>query len=287
MADGTAGLVASLQEEILAVYEDGLRLTGLAAAAGTGSADEVCADARDMLIASSSWRSLPTTLRRVLAERDAAEQGRISQAVADERRRIARELHDRMGYCLSMTQRQLELYDIRRSTDPAAAEGHWSGAWEALRDSMRHLRAVTCTLHSRPALHSLDAALRAYLQSADTADVTVTVHVNGDESWVPPRVVDESFLVLREAARNALAHATPRSLRISVDITPYELCGTVLDNGRGFDTTGPVRGSCGLASMTERADALGGRLLCTSLIEVGTRVRLTVPLTGHGVENIA
>jgi signal transduction histidine kinase len=216
-----------------------------------------------------------------------AEQDRIQQAVAGERRRIARELHDRLGYCLSLTQRQMELYDIRRAGDPPAAEGHWEDAQQTLRDAMRHLRAVTSALYERQPPHGLDTALRDFLRDAGTGGVPVAVHVHGDESWVPPHVLDESFLVLREAVRNALAHARPRSLRVGVDITPYELCGTVLDNGRGFDTTRQPRGSCGLVAMAERAETLGGKLLCTSLIGVGTRIRLTVPLVGRGLGHAA
>ncbi|MFI0897974.1 sensor histidine kinase [Streptomyces sp. NPDC020983] len=285
MAEGTAEVVASLQEEILAVYEEGLRLAG--AAAGPGGTDGALADARALLTAAPSWRGLETTLRRTLDEQGAAERGRIPQAAADERRRIARELHDRLGYCLSLTQRQLELYDIRRVADPVAAEGSWETAQRALQDSMRHLRAVTCSLYERQPPQGLEAALRDFLRDAGTGGVPVTLHVHGDESWAPPRVLDESFLVLREAVRNALAHARSSSLRVSVDITPYELCGTVLDNGRGFDTTRQSRGSCGLASMAERTETLGGHLLCTSLIGVGTRIRLTVPLIGRGLGHVA
>ncbi len=355
VADETAGLISSLRKEILAAYEDRVRLTGAQTANNPDAMDRALADAHGILteltralgagpaetgrtdgagggehtriaaaradpyeitesmsllfdavlsvvtpyipaepMAPHTWQALVTTLQRILAVRMRASFAEhtgvapsgVPRALAEERRRIARELHDRMGYCLSMTQRQLELYDIRRASDPPVAEGHWEEAWEALQESMRHLRVVTSTLHDQQPPRSLDAALRAYLGAADTGDSLVGIQVSGDETWAPPRVLDECFLVLREAARNALAHARPRSLRITVAITPHELRGTVLDNGRGFDTTGTAREGFGLISMAERTELLGGQLALASVIDVGTVVRFAVPLRGRSVENI-
>lgn len=242
-----------------------------------------------------AWQTLVTTLQHILAvrtrvspeEHTGVAPSGVPTALAEERRRIARDLHDRVGYGLSMTQRQLELHDMLRASDPPLAERHLEVAYKSVQDSMRHLRAVTSALHEHRPPPGLDAALRAYLRTADTGDSLVTLQIDGDEAGVPPEVLDECFVVLREAARNALSHARPRSLRITVDITPYELCGTVMDDGCGFDTTTSARGGLGLTSMTERTELLGGRLVCTSLIDVGTVIRLSVPLSGPSVEHVA
>lgn len=205
--------------------------------------------------------------------------------LAAERQRIARELHDRMGYCLSMALRQLELYELHRGDETGVAEGYFRGAGDALRESMRCLRDVTTQLHPPARVGGLGEALRAYLESRGSGGTRVRVEVRGDEAWAPARVLDESFLVLREAACNALSHARPRTLSVDVTLTPDALRGTVTDDGRGFAAGAPgCGGGLGLAVMVERAELLGGRLTCASAPDEGTRVSLTVPLGGCAVE---
>lgn len=238
-------------------------------------------------LATALQRTIATRVRASLAQHTGLLLNSVPRAQVEERRQIAKDLHDRMGHCLSTVQKQLELYDLHQVGDPPVAEGHWQGAWESLQESMRYLRAVTSRLHMQQPPRSLEAALRAYLEVAETGGAQVTVQVNGDETWASPKVLDECFLVLREAARNALSHARPRLLRIDVDITPYELRGTVVDNGCGFDPSTPVGGGLGLISMVTRAELLGGRLTFTSLVGEGTRIGFSVPLSGRPVEHIA
>jgi signal transduction histidine kinase len=112
------------------------------------------------------------------------------------------------------------------------------------------------------------------------ADADVRLHVSGDEAWAPPAVLDEVFLILREALRNALTHAAPQLVLIGVEICARELTAWVMDDGRGFSppaATQTASGS-GLASMRERAALVGGRLVVSSMPGHGTRVELHVPI---------
>ena len=64
-------------------------------------------------------------------------------------------------------------------------------------------------LHPQGPVRSLEKALLGFLEAIEDDGVSVGLDVNGDESWAEPRVLDESFLIIREATRNALTHGAP------------------------------------------------------------------------------
>jgi signal transduction histidine kinase len=159
-------------------------------------------------------------------------------------------------------------------------------AKEAIAEGMRRLRAVTSDLR-QDSVRNLEKALIEYIDSAAgdaTVPADVRLRVSGDETWASPAVIGEAFLILREAIRNALRHASPRLVLIGVALAPHELHAWVEDDGRGFvpaNRAGPVPAGNGLISMRERAALLGGRLTIVSVPGRGTHVGLLVPLPGH------
>jgi signal transduction histidine kinase len=206
---------------------------------------------------------------------------RVHQAHIDERRRIARELHDRLGEGLSVALRQLELHEIASMAEPDTLALRPTIAKEALAEAMRRLRLVTSDLRQDP-VTNLEKALLRYLDSV-AADADVRLRISGDETWVPPSVLDETFLIIREAARNALTHADPQLVLIGVDLAPHELRAWVEDDGCGLVSkpgADPADDGTGIASMRERADLIGGRLTISSEPGQGTHVELRVPLPG-------
>jgi signal transduction histidine kinase len=204
---------------------------------------------------------------------------RIHEAHIGERRRLARELHDRIGNGLSVAHRQLELFQETRLDEPVKALTRAEKAHEAVLESMHSLRAVISDLRREESLKSLEKALANYLDSIPPGEVTASLRVHGDEIWVPPMVRDESFLIVREAVRNALAHGAPKVIAISVEIAPHEMLVVVRDDGRGFAADAPAKpGATGLASMRERAALLGGVVTVHSRPGGGTQVELNVPL---------
>lgn len=208
---------------------------------------------------------------------------RLDQAHAEERHRIARDLHDRLGEGMSVALRQLELWEIASRQDPVAASPRAARAKDAITEAMRRLRLVTSDLRQEP-VRSLEKALIQYLDSVvpdAAAAAEVRLRVSGDETWVPPTVIDEAFLILREAIRNALRHGSPSTLLIGVALAPHELHAWVEDDGCGFIRTEAGRTGTGLASMQERAALVGGRLAVASSPGRGTHVELVVPLPGQ------
>jgi signal transduction histidine kinase len=199
------------------------------------------------------------------------------EARSKERRSIVRDLHDRIGYGVSVAQRHLELFDVHWPANPAQAAAKVEVAQQAVQELMQNLRALTSDLHPPEPLNNLEKALLRYIESADRDDLDVRLQVNGDETWASPAVLDEAFLILREAARNAFSHASPSMVLIRVDIAPHELRGSVQDDGVGFQPQERHGDGVGLITMRERAHGLGGRLTLTSRPGTGTRVELFMP----------
>lgn len=206
----------------------------------------------------------------------------IHRAQLDERRRIARELHDRLGEGLSVALRQLELLEIYGPQRPEAAGQRNSPAKDAILETMNRLRAITSDLRAEP-VASLEKALTRHLDSM-VADADVRLRISGEEKWATPAIIDQVFLVLCEALRNALTHAAPQLVKVAVDFSPEALRASVHDNGCGFvprDVDRRHPAPAGLASMRERTALIGGALTISSAPARGTYVDLYVPLSGH------
>src|SRR6266536_1976880 len=213
---------------------------------------------------------------------------KIQETYVDERRRIAREIHDRVAQNVAVAQQSLELYSVYVEGDPVRAEMRINTAQQALSQTINSIRGVTSDLRLTSPVEGLHKALEDYLESVRTGNIQVGVTVNGEESWASADVRDQAFLVVREALRNAIAHANPRAVMVQVDIAPHELRATIEDDGVGMDSE-PIRRSAvggGLASMRERAALLGGGVTMVSRPRFGTRIELLVPLErrvdGHG-----
>jgi signal transduction histidine kinase len=204
---------------------------------------------------------------------------KVHLAQTEERRRIARDLHDRIGHSLSVAHHQLELGELYSVEDAEKSALKLFTAQRAVTDAMASLREVAGGLHSSAPQQSMRKALVEAAQEIAAVGVDLTVQVNGDEGWAERPVLDQCTLMFREAVRNAIEHGRPRSVGVNVDITPGEIRALVLDDGTGFDTDAPAHG-LGLAAMRERAEALGGNANVRSRPGVGTRVSFVIPLGG-------
>lgn len=205
---------------------------------------------------------------------------KVREAHVDERRHLARELHDRVGQELSVAHRQLELFEIFRATEPIKSANHVTTAQTFIREAVDNLRGVTTELRMAESVATLEKALLGYLENTSVEGVTVRLRISGDATWIPQAVQNESFLILREAISNALTHGNPQRILIGVDLAPHELRAWVEDDGCGFDVDQPS-GGVGLSSMQERVAMLGGIVLVSARPIRGTRVELYIPLQGR------
>jgi signal transduction histidine kinase len=199
---------------------------------------------------------------------------RLHHSHADERRRVARELHDVVAHSVVLALQNLELFALHRDRNPQRAAAKLDTALHELHETVDTVRTLARDLHRSGAEEGLQGALRAYVESLPNGPDT-QVRFAGDETDLPQAIRAELFLVLREAARNARAHAHATSVRLDVDVTPRRVRASVVDNGIGFDETAATPGA-GLASMRERVALMGGALVVSSKPGRGTAVHVEV-----------
>jgi PAS domain S-box-containing protein len=192
----------------------------------------------------------------------------------EERRRLGLDLHDNVCQELAAVGVLLEVARAPKAdgTELARAAQHLTAVIE-------HLRLVGRDL--RPMMLS-DLGLTESLRSFTTKVSSLQRRVVARFPTPIPRLDDETeiavYRVAQEALGNALRHAEARNIDLVMHREEGRLVLEVRDDGRGFDRTAPRTDSLGLASMEERALALGGRLEIASRPGQGTCVRLECPM---------
>lgn len=205
---------------------------------------------------------------------------KVTSSHEDERHRIARELHDRVAHSVGNALQHLQLHDAYLANDPARAKAKLKMGQDVLHDAFDVIRHLATELRASAVMAGgLQVALSDYLDAHAPFGVVHNVVVDGDALSLPAEVVEELYLVLREAARNALLHAAPQSVDIEITVGENLVRARVRDDGRGFDLDEATSstGGMGLDSMRERVELLGGTFAAASSIGVGTTVMVTLP----------
>lgn len=207
-------------------------------------------------------------------------------AITEERERIAREMHDSLaqvlGYVNTKAQAAQELLRLGQPDRAAAQIGQLAEAARAAYADVREgiLGLRTSLGPGRGLLESL----RDYLDRwQELSGVAVDFQAIPDDSHLPPLPPAAEVQLLRivqEALANVRKHARATQARVRLRGTNGWLQATVEDDGIGFDPSAPGRGTFprfGLATMRERAEAVGGTLEIDSAPGRGTRVTLRIP----------
>lgn len=211
-------------------------------------------------------------------------------AIAAERGRLARELHDSVTQMLySVTLYAEAASELLASGDTGTATSHLHELRDTAREALREMRLLIFELH-RPALEhgGLAAALQARLEAVETrGGIKANLVVEGSEQ-IPRPIQAELYNIAHEALNNALKHAHAGSvqihLRFEEDATEME----VSDDGKGFDPSAEgLGGGFGIPGMQERAKKIGGTLQIVSAPGKGTRVIVRVPASPRSFSNQA
>jgi signal transduction histidine kinase len=217
----------------------------------------------------------------------AAEHGRAEEAgrrVAEERLRIARELHDVLVHHLSLISIQSGAAIMRRRSRPEfadqALETIRAAAHEAL-DEVRTTLGVLRNDAADPAIGTNPvpalARLPVIVERANSADVRVELDVDGTPRDLPAPVEADAFRIVQEALTNAVRHARAQLVRIRIVHAPDGLIIEVCDDGHGEFEDSAARPGHGLSGMRERALLLGGQLEAGPLETGGFRVWARLP----------
>src|SRR5215216_3001770 len=208
-----------------------------------------------------------------------------TRARAHERRRIGRELHDRVAHTMGVVHQSLLLYEAYRQQDPQKAAEKLDLAKrmtsEAMKDTRDLSQALSLSEHEEEEELEMEAALSELLRDIIPPEMEEKLIVVGDENTVSDEVREQLFLVLREAVRNTVSHSGASKVRVEVRTDEERIVGVVEDDGRGFDRKSSERAEAGgLAYMAERASLLGGTCSIESAPGEGTRVETSFPLDG-------
>jgi signal transduction histidine kinase len=197
-------------------------------------------------------------------------------AVLDERRRMARDLHDGLAQDLAFIVSQSRA--IVRQEVSLAVLHHLAGAAErALEESRAAIAALTSPL-DEPLATTLR---RAAEHVAERHGARVRMSVQRDVD-LAPAMRQGLARIVREATSNAVRHGNAREVAVSLS-SGSELRLRVVDDGSGFDPKAPTPsagGGFGLVSMRERAEALGGELRVTSRPGAGAEIEAVIPWAG-------
>jgi signal transduction histidine kinase len=236
------------------------------------------------------WVAALTTLflsgvvsERERAFRDLAEARRRQGArTIEERRRIARDLHDSVSQALFSTglhTRTAQKALVQEGGSPSGRVGRSLGAISDLTRSVQsQLRALIFELHRDPVHDGLVASLARYASDVRTPD-GLTIHVQGPgpRLALPELVETQLFAIGREALANVQKHAGATAAHVRVEAQQGQVVLEVRDNGRGFNPAAGHPGHFGLHSMRSRADEIGGWIAITSAPGSGTLVRVCAP----------
>jgi two-component system sensor histidine kinase DesK len=225
--------------------------------------------------ASSLGVGLLLTLLRDLrvrnTELDEARAELARTAVAAERERFARDLHDLLGHSLSVIAIKAELAGRLLPGSPERAAAEVADVESVARTALGEVRQAVSGYH-RPTLEGELEGARIALASAgiiaefERSTVSLAPEVEAVLAWA-----------VREGATNVIRHSGARHCEVRVHTDHGEAAVEVLDDGPARTDTLPASGGNGLAGLRERADALRGRLEAGAVPDGGYRLAVMVP----------
>ncbi len=197
------------------------------------------------------------------------------RAVADERERLAHEIHDTLAQSFAGIGFQLQA--IRNSVPggSGALESQVDLAMLMARSSHQEARRHIASLRPESLGHiGLLPALRECAERM-VKNANVTVETYGDDGGrsVPPRLKDTLYRIGQEAIANSIRHAQPGTIRIRLHRTRASICLSVEDDGDGF-IADSNRAGFGLLGMRKRAESISATLMVKSTPRAGTLVEV-------------
>ena len=216
--------------------------------------------------------------RAVALERERDEEAK--RAVADERLRIAQELHDVVAHSMGVIAVQAGVGAHVIDDDPAEAKRSLTAISDTSRSTLTEIRRLLGVLRGdgaaayqpAPGLGDLDRLVA----DLDVVGVPVTVAIEGTPTDVPAGVDLTAYRIVQEALTNVLKHAGPAQACVTVAYRPGAVVLRITDDGRGVNGS-PSGVGHGLLGMRERVGVYGGTLATGPQAGGGFRVEAELP----------
>jgi signal transduction histidine kinase len=209
------------------------------------------------------------------------------ERAVEERRRIARDLHDSVSQALFSTvlhTRTAQKALVQEGGSPSGRVGRSLGTIADLTRSVQgEIRSLIFELRRDPVHDGLVAALTRHVAALAAPDGLI-IDVRGPASRLAlsHHAETQVFAIGREALANVVRHAEATAAQVRVEARREQVLVEIWDNGRGFDPADGRPGHFGLDSMRSRAAEIGGRLTIASAPGAGTVVRVRIPATTDG-----
>ncbi len=207
---------------------------------------------------------------------------RLISAQEEERRRIARELHDEAGQALTMVMLNLARIMDTLPKDADIARNKLSQTRSLTEQTLIEVRKLIYEL--RPEVLDqlgLIPALRSYVKTRlEAANIDVRLKFFSMQERLSPQVEITLFRIMQEAITNILRHSGATQVEIEMSLSNSKVDATIADNGKGFDVEAVLKSSdsWGLRGIRERITVIGGELSIDSAPGQGTRLRVQIPL---------
>ncbi|MFQ5593744.1 MAG: sensor histidine kinase [Anaerolineae bacterium] len=207
---------------------------------------------------------------------------RLMSIQEEERRRLAREIHDELGQLLTGLSLNLKLCQDAIPDDFEGAHDRLSRATTLVRHTIEQAHYWIADL--RPTAlddYGLMPALQEELhQRLSPLNIAIHLDAGEDMEQLPPPVATTAFRIVQEAVTNVIRHANAGEVRVQLQFTGEGLMASVEDDGVGMRET--INGATdnqalGILGMQERASALGGSLQVASIEPNGTRIQFYLP----------
>lgn len=250
--------------------------------------DEVVGVLHAYAAPASGWGEEPLRLAAGLAAQAAVaiENARLyerarEQAADEERRHLARELHDSVSqaiYAVVLTSHAVRTQVV---ADPHGSVAALDSVIELAEGALAEMRALIFELRPEALADvGLVGALDRQLDGLELRHSLRTERHLGDEPDIAFTAKQVLLRVVQEALHNVAKHAHAQTVSVTMQHDDNALHITIEDDGVGFDAERAYPGHLGLTSMHERVSQLGGRLTVRSAPGVGTTVDLQLPLGG-------
>ena len=197
-------------------------------------------------------------------------------AVAAERNRLARDLHDAVTQTLFSASLIAEVLPRIWNKDPEEGMKRLAELGQLNRGALAEMRTLLLELRPSALLEAETRELFRHLVDAFTGRgrIPVAFTYEGD-CQLPPETKVVLYRIAQETLNNIVKHAAASHVEICIDCRAGQGSLTICDNGRGFDPDLVSSEHMGLAIMKERADSVGGNLTITSGINQGSRIEFT------------
>lgn len=231
------------------------------------------------LIETTEGVLISSTITDISDRKRLEEQKRLA-SILEERARLARDLHDTLAQGFTGIILNLEAAEAASKNLPKEVRFRLNKAQEVARENLGMVRNSLMELSgpsSRPVPNLADA-LREFAHRADsTGRDRVRFTLRGELESLQGAVAENLLFIAQQATDNALRHAHPNVVHVTLSFDGHEIRLAVQDDGCGFVVT-KVRYGMGLTNMRDRVEFIGGKFALSSRPGAGTTVEVSIPL---------